>query len=144
MKNLVLALLALAIMASPALALGKKGSLFAIKKPLQLTAGTSKRMHVTFNHASHKEVKCRTCHHHGLPGNRYASCSEGQCHAIKGPRRRETDSLFMAFHDLKSDHSCRGCHATHALTRERKGFIGCQPCHHAPRASTVSIGTPAK
>lgn len=63
-------------------------------------------MFVTFNHSSHKGVKCRTCHHEGLPKDRYASCTNEECHSIKGARERDTMSLFMAYHSPDTDRSC--------------------------------------
>ena len=66
MQYLFIALFAFSLLcAGPAQAGESRGNLSNIKKPIELNGGTSKRMFVTFNHSSHKGVKCRTCHHEG-------------------------------------------------------------------------------
>ena len=80
MRYFVVALFVLSLLcAVQAQAQETRGNLNTIKKPIELNDGTSKRMYVMFRHSSHKDVKCRTCHHEGLPGNRYASCTNEDC-----------------------------------------------------------------
>lgn len=119
-----------------------KANLKAIKNPIELKDGTSKRMYVTFNHSSHKDIKCRACHHEGLPGNRYASCTNEDCHSIKGPRERDTMSLFMAYHAQDTDRSCYGCHRQ--LAGKYPNFKGCRPCHMSPQAREAAATTAKK
>lgn len=101
-----------------------------LDKPILLDDGVSKRMGVVFNHKSHKSVKCVTCHHEGLPGNRYASCTNSECHAITGPAERDPMSVYMAYHAPDTDRSCYGCHKS--LAGKYPSFKGCQPCHRTP------------
>lgn len=103
-----------------------------LNEPILLDAGDSKRMFVTFNHSSHKSVACRNCHHEGLPGNRYASCTSPECHAITAASSREPLSVYMAYHAPDMKRSCYGCHK--ALAGKYAGFKGCGPCHKSWRA----------
>ena len=107
-----------------------KGSLFTYKQPIKLADGTSKLMHVTFNHSSHRSVKCVTCHHEGLPNNRYASCTNELCHSIRGANERDPMSLYMAYHS-PDERSCMGCHQKEAANHSE--FRGCRPCHMSPQ-----------
>ena len=107
-----------------------------LDKPMLLDAGSSKRMEVIFNHSSHKSVKCRTCHHEGLPGNRYAPCTNEECHALKGAAERDPMSVYMAYHAPDTDRSCYGCHKS--LAGKYPGFKGCQPCHQTPQGSKIA------
>lgn len=102
-----------------------------LDKPILLDAGNSKRMYVNFNHSSHKSVACRTCHHTGLPGHRYAPCTSKECHALPGAAEREPLSVYMAYHAPDTDRSCYGCHRR--LAGKYPGFKGCGPCHKSFR-----------
>lgn len=106
-------------------------NLMDLNKPMELNAGKSPKMFVTFNHSSHKSVACRTCHHMGLPGNRYATCTNAQCHALNGASERSPMSVYMAYHAPNTDRSCYGCHKT--LKGKYPSFKGCQPCHMTPQ-----------
>ncbi len=99
-------------------------------KPIELDSGTAKRMYVIFNHSSHKSVACRTCHHMGLPGNRYAACTNPECHSLPGPAERKPMSVYMAYHAPDTNRSCYGCHKP--LAGKYPGFHGCSPCHLTP------------
>lgn len=100
-----------------------------LDKPIELNAGESKRMYVIFNHSSHKKIACRNCHHEGLPGNRYAPCTNSECHAITAPSSREPLSVYMAYHAPGMKRSCYGCHKS--LAAENPAFRGCKPCHQS-------------
>lgn len=106
-----------------------KPNLKNLDKPIELNAGDNKSMYVIFNHATHKSVACRICHHEGLPGNRYAPCTSPECHAITAPSSREPLSLFMAYHAQDMTRSCLGCHKS--LRKEYPQFMGCKPCHQS-------------
>ena len=101
--------------------------------PLLLDAGPSKRMFVSFQHSTHKDIACRNCHHEGLPGNRYAPCTSPECHAIAAPSSREPLSVYMAYHAPDTQRSCFGCHKP--LAGKYPGFKGCRPCHSSARNS---------
>lgn len=107
------------------------GSLYALRGPIFMDYGASPLLGVTFNHSSHKRVKCRTCHHmEDAQGQRYIKCTREECHSIKGGYKSNPMSAFMAYHALETERSCYGCHfekrARHA------SFRGCQPCHMGP------------
>ena len=137
MKHFVVALFVVSLLcAVQAQAQEKRGNLETIRKSIELNDGSSKRMHVMFRHASHKGVKCRACHHEGLPGNRYASCTSEECHSIKGARERDPMSLFMAYHSQDTERSCYGCHRK--LAGKYPNFKGCRPCHMSPQARAAA------
>lgn len=98
-----------------------------LNKPIELDAGKSSRMYVIFNHSSHKKIACRTCHHTGLPGNRYAACTSKECHSLPGASERDPMSVYMAYHAPGTDRSCYGCHKP--LAGKYPDFKGCRPCH---------------
>ncbi len=132
---IILILCALGLVgAYPAHADAPKRNLFDLDKPMELNAGSSKRMFVTFNHSSHKQVACRTCHHEGLPGKRYAPCTNSQCHVIQGARSRDALSVYMAYHAPDMERSCLGCHRKLAKAEPERypAFKGCRPCHVNP------------
>lgn len=134
MKYLVISLCALTvIVAGAALAADAGDTPKAPKKPLALQHGTSKRMHVMFNHASHKDVPCAQCHHDTPdPAKPYVSCTSNDCHVTPGPRERDTMSMFVAYHAKDTDRSCYGCHKQ--VAKDHPGFSGCRPCHMNPQA----------
>ncbi|MDE5831906.1 MAG: cytochrome c3 family protein [Desulfovibrio sp.] len=123
----LLPLLFLLLAANPVFADEARPNLKNISGPLLIDAGDAKRMYVTFNHSNHKEIACRNCHHEGLPGNRYASCTNKECHAITAPSSREVLSVYMAYHAPDTKRSCYGCHKP--LAGKYPGFKGCSPCH---------------
>lgn len=107
------------------------GNLASIREPILMDYGASPRLFVTFNHNTHKSVKCRTCHHiKDDEGMRYVKCTREECHSLKGSRQRDPMSAFMAYHARGTDRSCYGCHQ-----QERSkypSFKGCRPCHMGP------------
>lgn len=106
-------------------------NLFALRKPILLDYGASPRLAVIFNHSTHKQVKCRTCHHiKDEEGKRFVKCTREECHSLKGARERDPMSAFMAYHTRDTDKSCYGCHQ--AERAKYPSFKGCQPCHMGP------------
>ena len=113
-----------------------KARMEAPKSSIILKAESSPRLSVTFNHSTHKDVKCDTCHHkprcgicHYAPElskSPAASCSTEGCHTIQG-KSTDEQSRFMAFHTRDSQRSCFGCHR--AAVSEHPDFKGCRPCH---------------
>lgn len=104
--------------------------------PILLDAGDAKRMAVVFNHSSHKGVPCRQCHHEGLPGQRYAACTNPECHAITAASSREPLSVYMAYHAPQTKRSCFGCHKS--LRDKYPAFRGCRPCHQSMRGKPLA------
>ena len=133
--SIVLCLCAFTLSFYPADAYSSR-NLKDLDKPMLLESGASKRMNVVFNHSSHKKVACRTCHHEGLPGNRYASCTNEECHSEKGASNRDPMSVYMAYHAPDTDRSCYGCHKP--LAGKYPGFKGCSPCHQAMPVQTAN------
>ncbi|MGJ3522320.1 formate dehydrogenase subunit gamma cytochrome c-553 [Nitratidesulfovibrio sp. D1] len=134
MKYLVISLFAVTLLvAGAALAADAGDAAKAPKKAIELKHGTSKRMHVMFNHATHKDVACEQCHHDTPdPAKPYVSCTNDDCHATPGPRERDTMSMFVAYHAKDTDRSCYGCHKQ--MAKDHPEFSGCRPCHMSPQA----------
>ncbi len=78
----------------------------------------SKLRTVPFSHVGHEQFTntCRVCHHESL-----RACSE--CHLLEGNMQADGVTLQQAMHDLRSDHSCVGCH------NQQKDAGECQSCH---------------
>ena len=128
MRLLALACLSLSLcLACTGVSVLARPNLKNLNKPILLDAGKLKRMYVTFNHSSHQDIACRTCHHEGLPGNRYAACTSEGCHSLPGASERSPMSVFMAYHAPGTDRSCYGCHKP--LGGKYPNFHGCSPCH---------------
>lgn len=124
-----MALLSLLLLAATAQA----GSLHSIKGPILMDYGASKRFAVTFNHSSHKNVKCRICHHmNDAEGKRFVDCTIEPCHSQPGARLRNPESMFMAYHAPGTERSCYGCHYMNRASHPE--FRGCRPCHMSPQA----------
>lgn len=123
----ILPVIAVLLLAQPVFA----GNLFSLREPILLDYGASPRLAVTFNHNTHKTVKCRTCHHIvDEQGKRYVKCTQEGCHDLKGSKERNPMSAFMAYHAKGTDKSCYGCHR--AERAKYPSFKGCQPCHMGP------------
>ena len=131
MKYLVISLFALTLLvAGTALAADAGDAAKAPKKAMEMKHGTSKRMHVMFNHATHKDVACDQCHHDTPdPKKPFVSCTSADCHATPGPRERDTMSMFVAYHAKDTDRSCYK-----KLAAENPQFSGCRPCHMSAQA----------
>lgn len=137
MRYFFVAFCALALcMSFSGLSVSARPNLKDLDKPMLLDAGTSQRMYVVFNHSSHKKIACRTCHHEGLPGNRYASCTNEECHSLKGASERDPMSVYMAYHAQDTDRSCYGCHKP--LAGKYPGFKGCSPCHQTMQGKKLA------
>lgn len=129
MKYLPTAFLALLLLATAASA----GPLHSLKGPIVMDYGARPRFAVTFNHSSHKNVPCRTCHHLATAeGKRFVNCTIEPCHSQAGPRLRDPESMFMAYHAPGMDRSCYGCH--YMERAKHPEFRGCRPCHMSPQA----------
>ena len=144
MKYLVISLFALTLfVAGTALAADAGDAAKAPKKAIELKHGTSKRMHVMFNHTTHKDVACDQCHHDTPdPKKPFVSCTNADCHATPGPRERDTMSMFVAYHAKDTDRSCYGCHKK--LAAENPQFSGCRPCHMSAQAKKEAAAAKKK
>lgn len=134
--SLVLLIVAL-LFAGNAQADTLKSRIAATKQPITLKAKASDRFNVVFNHSSHKGINCFTCHHKAGEKGRYVPCSS--CHKDIG-RSKDPLSVFMAFHDKKSSHSCLACHRSLAKENPEmygKTFHNCRPCHQPPAKSAT-------
>lgn len=129
MRYLPAALITLLLLANAAYG----APLHALRGPILMDYGASPRFAVTFNHSSHKKVKCRTCHHiQDAEGKRFVACTIEPCHSQAGARLRNPESMFMAYHAPRTDRSCYGCHR---MNRDKHPeFRGCRPCHMSPMA----------
>lgn len=104
---------------------------------------------VAFNHQRHEQSNdtCRVCHHESLN-----ACSK--CHTPAGSADGKNVKLEQAFHQVKSDHSCIGCHdrrqkdkncaGCHGfLTQSRpKDLNGCRLCHAQTQPVSAQAAAP--
>lgn len=113
-----------------------------IKTPIEIEGSSSPRFNVTFLHETHKGkgFGCAHCHHDRSEGSSFVSCRDENCHATPGPRERDIDSMFMAFHSSETDRSCYGCHTKLANENPEKypSFKNCQPCHMSPQSRAAA------
>ncbi len=115
-----------------------QGPLKVLRQPVLMENSAYPLLSVTFNHSSHKEFKCRSCHHMETDdGNRFAPCTTDGCHDLKGPRERDPMSMFMAYHAPDSKRSCYGCHRQYA--GKYPDFQGCRPCHMSNQAEKAAL-----
>ena len=97
------------------------------RTPIPLARGENPRLHVVFQHSSHKGLPCATCHHEVTSDRqRYTACANQECHSIPDRTDKSSQSRFVAYHAMDTDRSCYGCHFQRA---QRNGFLGCTPCH---------------
>lgn len=83
-----------------------------------------------FDHATHGDVTCTTCHHNFLDGSGQENCIA--CHkAASHDERTRIDRTFHAF--------CTACHAERRWAGEKAGPV--QSCHacHAKHAVSTSL-----
>lgn len=144
MARLVILLSFCLLVAFPEFTPAAEGNLKAIRGPIEMNYGASPRMYVVFNHNTHKDVKCRICHHIATDkGKRFVNCTIEECHSVAGARQRDPLSMFMAYHARGTDRSCYGCHKMEAASHPE--FKGCRPCHMSPMArQEVAEKTPVQ
>lgn len=125
---LLAALLASLCCASAVLALTPDDMKRLKETPITLDRAGKPEMAVTFQHARHAKVKCRTCHHvKTRDAGRYVSCSGSEaCHNLMGAGDRSSiHSYFLALHSRATARSCFSCHRRSPETRD----AGCRSCH---------------
>ncbi len=88
---------------------------------------------VVFNHSTHKDVSCASCHHPVDGKEDYRKCSTAGCHddfkAKKGVK-----SYYFVMHNKKTKiDTCVGCHAKLVTEKglDKKKMTGCKAssCH---------------
>ena len=98
-----------------------------------------KMAEVPFDHTSHepRTSSCSSCHHQTLN-----ACD--QCHTLRGSEKGGGVTAEGAYHALRSEHSCVGCHAQYT---EDKGCAGChqslQPPPSESACATCHTGKPS-
>jgi hypothetical protein len=93
-----------------------------------LSVGKDTTAAVAFDHAAHEGAAhlCSDCHHRSLE-----RCE--RCHTAEGSTEGKGVTLLQAYHQARSPHSCVGCHASRAASKE------CAGCHSsAPRSPPAS------
>ena len=90
-----------------------------IKAPAGFPATQSE---VKFSHKGHAKTDCKVCHHKGEASQK---CASAGCHDSTDPKDKTSEkSFYKAYHDMKSEKSCMGCHK-----KEAKGPTKCPECH---------------
>jgi hypothetical protein len=126
MKKLLyvaLALVAMALVAGPAVALAQE------KAPTTVVLKGAPMGGVKFNHAAHQKIvgdKCETCHHASKPEKALASkhqkCQDCHTKVATAPMKTKTQT---AFHDpMAKKGVCMDCHVA-----QKKGPAKCADCH---------------
>ncbi len=100
-------------------------ALYAANAPADLTIKAPEGMKATqppvaFSHANHKQ-ECKVCHH--KDGDNPKACASAGCHDDTNDKKGDK-SFYRAYHDMKSQKSCVGCHKA-----EKKGPTKCAECH---------------
>ena len=102
---------------------------------------------VPFNHAriETQTETCSSCHHDGM-----SACSD--CHTLTGSDEGVGVTIFTAFHDSESEHSCVGCHqqivenedcaGCHHGIEHVPGQRSCVTCHSGPFAGDPEAENP--
>ncbi|BCS89912.1 cytochrome c3 family protein [Pseudodesulfovibrio sediminis] len=77
---------------------------------INVIKGNSKRdLGVTFNHSSHEDIDCFTCHHKNTVQDEPESCAN--CHTETDPSAQGVTSYFRAMHVKNPERtSCLSCH----------------------------------
>ncbi len=90
---------------------------------------------VTFNHSTHKEVKCGECHHPVDGKEDYRPCSTAGCHDNLDKADKSVHSYYQIMHKTKDakHQTCISCHAAKAGDdkEKKKELTGCakSKCH---------------
>ena len=122
------ALIGLLVFSSAALAATFEIPESVTMSPKRFEGYTPKKGDVTFNHASHMDLACQSCHHTVADTFTIQSCMSEGCHD-NVTNRADVSSVYRTFHTTKdSTKSCVGCH------RELKkqggdAPLACNSCH---------------
>ncbi|HDL03793.1 MAG TPA: cytochrome C [candidate division Zixibacteria bacterium] len=105
---------------------------------------SSKMNSVPFDHKAHEGFtnSCRDCHHETLK-----ACKE--CHTLAGDEVGDGITTQRAMHEMKSGHSCVGCHEKHKydpqcggchslMEQGRLSQHACEICHAGPEPEKLA------
>ncbi len=128
-KMFYLAALAVLAIAIPALAAERPA------EPTEPNIMNLTSMPVVFNHSSHADYECETCHHpvDGTPT--YLPCAASGCHDNLDRKAKGVDSYYQTMHKVKDTKfpTCISCHREFAGDDRdlRRTLTGCtnSACH---------------
>jgi hypothetical protein len=95
----------------------------------------SGKKEVLFNHGTHKDNGCQTCHHPVDDKENYGKCSNDGCHHIADTSDKSVNSYNLAMHKKKDNkhQTCLSCHEKTAGDDKarKKELAGCSKskCH---------------
>ncbi len=79
---------------------------------------------VTFDHSTHTDIKCETCHHMWKD----TSTAPQKCEDCHKPKKQgDVPKRYNMAH--KTDRSCRGCHKAFKKAGKKTGPTKCTGCH---------------
>ena len=86
---------------------------------------------VAFSHAKHKAVECTKCHHKwdGKAAKADMKCASKGCHDNMASKKAGENSYYNAYHDMKAENSCLGCHKAMKKAGKPTGPNACNDCH---------------
>ncbi len=93
------------------------------------------KMPVTFNHSTHTEYSCETCHHPVDGVATYQPCATAGCHDVMGRKDKSINSYYQAMHKTSKVkfETCVSCHKEVAGKdkAKRKELTSCKgsKCH---------------
>jgi hypothetical protein len=105
-------------------------ALYAVDAPADLVIKAPEGMAATqepvkFSHKGHAAIDCKACHHKWDGKAAITKCASAGCHDATDPKDKTSDkSFYRAYHDMKSEKSCLGCHKA-----KQKGPTKCTDCH---------------
>ena len=83
---------------------------------------------VNFSHKKHAAAECKACHHEWDGKGPVKKCSDAACHNDMVEKKGEK-SLYNAYHNMQSPHSCMGCHRAAKKDNKPGGPVNCNDCH---------------
>lgn len=131
MRTLLLSSLALLVLALAIPALAAQPA--APADGLKMEA-TGKKV-VVFNHSTHKEQTCVTCHHLVQGKEEFRKCNTAGCHDNMDRKDKSEHGYYQAMHgkDVKTVKSCVACHTEIAAAKPdlKKDLTACKgsKCH---------------
>jgi hypothetical protein len=111
-------------------------SLHAVDAPADMqiqvpAGGKATKAPVAFSHAKHKATECTKCHHKwdGKTAGADMKCSSKGCHDNMVSKKAGENSYYNAYHDMKAETSCLGCHKAMKKAGKPTGPNACNDCH---------------
>jgi len=90
---------------------------------------------VTFNHSSHKDIKCGECHHVVEGKENYGKCGNEGCHDSLDRKDKSVKGYYRTMHEKSGTKfaTCASCHAQTAekFPDKKKELTACKgsKCH---------------